>query len=103
MFAASGSASIALLSSTNGVISAGSTPWNGSDMSHLPASNVDAINSRDCQLTASAPPTDCIAALCNSLGRAAKVNPLALSAEGVEHASKGFEKEALSRWRITQA
>jgi hypothetical protein len=28
---------------------------------------------------------------------------LALSAEGVEHVLKGFEKEALSRWRIAKA
>src|SRR5918999_2922619 len=44
--AASAPASIALPSSVRGVISAGSTPWNGSDMGDLSDSGVDAFGGR---------------------------------------------------------
>src|SRR5919204_5511399 len=44
--AASASASIALPSSVKGVMSAGSTPWNGSGMGHLSDSGVDAFGGR---------------------------------------------------------
>src|SRR5919197_4443025 len=44
--AASAPVSIALPSSVNGVMSAGSTPWKGSDMGHLSDSGIDAFGGR---------------------------------------------------------
>src|ERR687887_2855612 len=44
--AVSASASMALPSSVNGVMSAGSTPWNGSDIGDLSDSGVDAFGGR---------------------------------------------------------